>query len=102
MLDGAHFRREAMDAAEKLEMRGTHDPATVSRARLWADHGAELIDEQDSERATRYLLALIGTLSDQNAINTQNAIGVCTRRLLVPLWIMALTLAWLVIRPVPF
>lgn len=98
MLDGTHFRVDSEEAAEKIDTFGTAHPKAAKRARLWAERGSELIDDSNHERAIRYLLALIGSLSDQNAINTQATIAYWARLILVPLWIIAATLLWLAIR----
>lgn len=98
MFDGERFRAECEEAVHNITSYGTGDPAAASRAKKWAGHGAALIDDQNAGRATRYLLALIGNLADQNALNTQRAIIVCTRRLLVPLWVAAAALLWIAFR----
>jgi hypothetical protein len=96
MLDGDRFRADCEKAAQEISdgLIG-RDPAAASRARKWGDLGAEAIDAKDADRAIRYLLALVGNLADQNAINTQAIIVSSTRWILVPLWISSLTLLWM-------
>lgn len=102
MLNGDRFRADCEKAIQEIS-KGLvgRDPAAASRAGKWATLGAEAIDDKDADRATRYLLALIGNLSDQNAINTQAIIQSCARWVLVPLWVAALALIWIAFRSIP-
>jgi hypothetical protein len=96
MLDGNRFRADCEKAVQEInEGLVGRDPAAASRASKWAQLGAEAIDDNNADRATRYLLALIGNLSDQNVINTQAVIQSCTRWILIPLWVSALALLWI-------
>ncbi|MBI3918170.1 MAG: hypothetical protein HY322_14335 [Betaproteobacteria bacterium] len=97
MFNGEAFRQDLEKAATYFESH-SWEPALASRVNKWADHGAALIDDQNADRATRYLLATIGSLADQNAICTQMTIAVWARRLLVPLWIAATALLWIAFR----
>lgn len=100
MLNGDRFRADCELAAQQIHAGriGTGAPAAARRASKWADFGAEAIDDGDANKATRYLLALIGNLSDQHSINTQAIIRSSTRWILVPLWIAALALMGIAFR----
>jgi len=99
MLNGERFRAELEKAARDMaagQYGGLVDRANAQRALLWADVGAEAIDDSDTGRATRFLLATIVNLLDQHMMFMHNFIWKCTNRilvpLLVPLWISALAL----------
>ena len=97
MFNGVRYRAECEKAVREINLglvTGA-DPAAASRASIWAEVGAEAIDDNDADKATRYLLAMMAHLSDQNAINTQGIISRYARRILLPLWVSALALLWI-------
>ena len=99
MYNGEKFRRDCLGGAEEIETGvKVADPVAAKRAKLWAEMGAELIDDEDPQRAIRYLLATIGNLADQNAVNTQLAAAMCTWRLVIPAWLTAVALIWIAVR----
>ena len=99
MYDGEQFRTECLRGAESIDAGKTvADPTAAARARKWAETGSALIDHSESDRAVRYLLATIGNLADQNAVNTQAVMVASTRRLLIPAWIASVALVWIALR----
>lgn len=96
--DGLRFREKCEGAAEALERDSKRDPSAANRARIWAEEGGYLIDNEDFSKSIRYLLATIGNLADQNAVNTQAALKSAARKILVPLWASAALLAYIAYR----
>ena len=96
MYDGEHFRLECLRSAQSTDDGIVQaDPIAADRARKWGGVGGDLIDHEDAEVATRYLLATIGNIMDQNAVNTQLVVATWWRRALLPLWLSAGALLWI-------
>lgn len=101
MLNGERFRAELEAAAHDMAMgkRGSlMGEPNAERARLWANLGAEAIDDSDADRAIRFLLAATVNLLEQHMLIMQNIVWKSAGRILVPAWLSAVALLWIALK----